>query len=119
MLTFPTRQERAHYADPVLIPFPHVVPSHLRDLILQDEHSPGRRAALWKGVEKVVEGNANVRVMSVEQNGEEMRGWLWTGPTGRIEVGLGEERQERPQMVEGSRVFPSLQQSSPVKLQEI
>ncbi|BGO89385.1 hypothetical protein NBRC10512_006301 [Rhodotorula toruloides] len=113
------QQERAHYADPVLIPFPHVVPSHLRDLILQDEHSPGRRAALWKGVEKVVEGNANVRVMSVEQNGEEMRGWLWTGPTGRIEVGLGEERQERPQMVEGSRVFPSLQQSSPVKLQEI
>ncbi|BGP29857.1 inner nuclear membrane protein enriched at telomere/subtelomere region [Rhodotorula toruloides] len=113
------QQERAHYADPVLIPFPHVVPSHLRDLILQDEHSPSRRAALWKGVEKVVEGNANVRVMSVEQNGEEMRGWLWTGPTGRIEVGLGEEREERPQMVEGSKAFPSLQQSSPVKLQEI
>ncbi|BGP22612.1 inner nuclear membrane protein MAN1 [Rhodotorula toruloides] len=112
------QQERAHYADPVLIPFPHVVPSHLRDLILQDEHSPGRRAALWKGVEKVVEGNANVRVLSVEQNGEEMRGWLWTGPTGRIEAAPGERREERLQMVEGSRALPSLQ-SSPVKLQEM
>ncbi|GAA5868312.1 hypothetical protein JCM3774_001002 [Rhodotorula dairenensis] len=106
------QQERSHYADPVHVPFPHVVPSHLRDLILQDEHSPRRRAELWKQVEKIVEGNANVRVADVEQYGEEMRGWLWTGPSGRIEGGqVGGDSPEKPQMVEGAKVYPSLLQS--------
>ncbi|GAA6060125.1 hypothetical protein JCM10212_001422 [Sporobolomyces blumeae] len=76
------RQERSHHADPVLVPFPHIAPSHLRDLVLQHVHSPERRAQLWRKVEKVVEGNSNVRVMEVEQNGEELRGWKWIGATG-------------------------------------
>lgn len=106
------QQERSHYADPVHVPFPHVVPSHMRDLILQDEHSPRRRAELWKRVEKIVEGNANVRVADVEQYGEEMRGWLWTGPSGRIEAGQAMSASpEKPHMVEGAKVFPSLMQS--------
>ena len=84
----------------------------MRDLILQDEHSPRRRAELWKRVEKIVEGNANVRVADVEQYGEEMRGWLWTGPSGRIEAGqVISESPEKPQMVEGAKVYPSLMQS--------
>ncbi|GAA5978711.1 hypothetical protein JCM10908_004455 [Rhodotorula pacifica] len=106
------QQERSHYSDPVHVPFPHVVPSHLRDLILQDEHSPRRRAELWKQVEKIVEGNANVRVADVEQYGEEMRGWLWTGPSGRIEHGqVSADSPAKPQMVEGAKVYPSLLQS--------
>lgn len=105
-------QERSHYTDPVHVPFPHVVPSHLRDLILQDEHSPSRRAALWNQVEKIVEGNANVRVADVEQYGEEMRGWLWTGPTSRIDAPpVAEEYEAKPQMAEGARLYPSLIQS--------
>ncbi|GAA6000908.1 uncharacterized protein JCM10292_006485 [Rhodotorula paludigena] len=102
------QQERSHYADPVHIPFPHVAPSHLRDLVLQSEHSPARRARLWQKVARVVEGNANVRVGDVEVNGEELRGWTWTGPhsaAAAAVVGQGDEgeRVERPEMSEGER----------------
>ncbi|GAA6051850.1 hypothetical protein JCM3770_005496 [Rhodotorula araucariae] len=102
------QQARSHFADPVHIPFAHVAPSHLRDLVLQDEHSPARRAALWKRVAHVVEGNANVRVKDVEVNGEELRGWEWTGPmAGAAAI----EPAERPAMREGGKTFPSLPQS--------
>jgi hypothetical protein len=33
----------------------------LRDLVLQDEHSVAARTRLWTRVERVAEGNANVR----------------------------------------------------------
>ncbi|GAA5925832.1 hypothetical protein JCM1841_006329 [Sporobolomyces salmonicolor] len=94
------RQERSHHADPVLVPFAHIAPLHLRDLILQDVHSPARRAQLWKKVEKVIEGNSNVRVINVEQNGEELRGWLWTGSTRAIEDVGSNGRGEKPAMVQ-------------------
>ncbi|GAA6013190.1 hypothetical protein JCM11491_005210 [Sporobolomyces phaffii] len=116
------RQERSHHADPVLVPFPHIAPSHLRDLVLQHVHSPTRRAQLWRKVERVVEGNSNVRVMQVEQNGEELRGWQWVGatttttggrPTREIEAagahsiassaGSSPEKQERPEMFQSGR----------------
>ncbi|GAA5882698.1 hypothetical protein JCM1840_001378 [Sporobolomyces johnsonii] len=98
------RQERSHHADPVLVPFAHIAPLHLRDLILQDVHSPTRRAQLWKKVEKVIEGNSNVRVINVEQNGEELRGWLWTGSTRAIdEAGSSNGRGEKPAMVQSGK----------------
>lgn len=75
-------QERRHYNDPVLAPAPYLAPSHLRDLVLQHVHSPARRQQLWKQVEKVVEGNANVRAKQVEHQGEEIRAWEWTGVAG-------------------------------------
>ncbi|BGP37921.1 inner nuclear membrane protein enriched at telomere/subtelomere region [Rhodotorula kratochvilovae] len=103
------QQARSHYADPVHIPFAHVAPSHLRDLVLQDEHSPARRAALWKRVAHVVEGNANVRVKDVEVNGEELRGWEWTGPMAGAAAAI--EPAERPAMREGGNMFPSLPKS--------
>lgn len=59
-----------------------------------------------------MEGNANVRVADVEQYGEEMRGWLWTGPKSRLEPAQdGQEVEMKPQMVEGARVYRSLVQS--------
>lgn len=61
---------------------PHLAQSHLRDFILQSEHSPSRRQRLWSQVEKVVEGNSNVRTKMVEVMGEELRGWQWTGQGG-------------------------------------
>ncbi|GAA5958131.1 hypothetical protein JCM3765_002825 [Sporobolomyces pararoseus] len=103
------RQERSHHADPVLVPFAHIAPSHLRDLVLQHVHSPARRAQLWKKVEKIVEGNSNVRTLEVEQNGEELRGWKWVGATGAqaIEgsssVDSSPEKKERPEMLQNGR----------------
>ncbi|GAA5938256.1 hypothetical protein JCM3775_002929 [Rhodotorula graminis] len=111
------QQARSHLADPVHVPFAHVAPSHLRDLVLQDEHSPARRAALWHRVAHVVEGNANVRVRDVEIGGEELRGWEWTGPVmgsggGGGGAGAGVGEVDRPAMVEGGqRVLASLPSS--------
>ncbi len=52
----------------------------LRDLVLQDEHSVAARARLWKRVERVVEGNANVRANLEEvHGGDELRVWRWVG----------------------------------------
>ena len=73
------QQHGAHYTDPVITPASYIIPSHLRDFVLQNEHSPARRQVLWNAVEKIVEGNANVRSRQVEQNGEEMRAWEWSG----------------------------------------
>jgi len=100
----------------VHVPFAHVAPSHLRDLVLQDEHSPARRAALWQRVAHVVEGNANVRVKDVEIGGEELRGWEWTGPVmggaGAGEAAARGGEGERQVMVEGGkRVLASLPSS--------
>ncbi|GAA5914884.1 hypothetical protein JCM8208_003037 [Rhodotorula glutinis] len=113
------QQARSHLADPIHVPFAHVAPSHLRDLVLQDEHSPARRAALWHRVAHVVEGNANVRVRDVEIGGEELRGWEWTGPVmgggagdAPVRGAGGAGEGERQVMVEGGkRVLASLPSS--------
>jgi hypothetical protein len=72
-------QEQNHHIDNVIHPTPYLAPAQLRDLVLSHEHSPARRAELWKRVEKVVEGNSNVRAKVAEQHGEEMRVWQWVG----------------------------------------
>lgn len=82
-------QEHQHHVDPALVPQAYMAQSHLRDLILQHEHSPARRQRLWTKVEKVVEGNANVRASQIEHNGEELRAWEWTGTGGGQIEGSG------------------------------
>lgn len=72
-------QELAHHTDPVSTPYGYLSSMHLRDLILQDEHSTKTRQRVWKKVERVVEGNANVRATMEELNGDETRAWQWTG----------------------------------------
>ncbi|KAA1469487.1 hypothetical protein DENSPDRAFT_758028, partial [Dentipellis sp. KUC8613] len=77
-------QELAHHTDPVTAPQPYLSSLQLRDLILQDEHSVSRRRRLWDQVERVVEGNANVRVNLEEvHGGDELRVWRWVGGAGR------------------------------------
>ncbi|KIJ17374.1 hypothetical protein PAXINDRAFT_10214 [Paxillus involutus ATCC 200175] len=77
-------QELAHHTDPVTAPHPYLSSLQLRDLILQDEHSISARSKLWDQVERVVEGNANVRVNLEEvQGGDEHRVWRWVGTAGR------------------------------------
>ncbi|KAK7054928.1 inner nuclear membrane protein enriched at telomere/subtelomere region [Paramarasmius palmivorus] len=75
-------QEMAHHIDPVSVPQPYLSSLQLRDLVLQEEHSVPARARLWDKVEKVVEGNANVRTnMEEVSGGDEMRVWRWVGTT--------------------------------------
>ncbi|KAF8077984.1 Man1-Src1p-C-terminal domain-containing protein [Lyophyllum atratum] len=76
-------QELAHHTDPVTVPQPYLSSLQLRDLILQDEHSVASRSRLWDQVERVVEGNANVRANLQEiHGGDEMRVWRWVGSAG-------------------------------------
>lgn len=77
-------QELAHHTDPVTAPHPYLSSLQLRDLILQEQHLISVRKRLWDQVERVVEGNANVRVNLEEvQGGDEHRVWRWVGSTGR------------------------------------
>ncbi|KAG5643471.1 hypothetical protein DXG03_000859 [Asterophora parasitica] len=77
-------QELAHHTDPATAPQPYLSSLQLRDLILQDEHSVTSRSRLWDQVERVVEGNANVRANLQEiHGGDEMRVWRWVGSAGR------------------------------------
>lgn len=77
-------QEIAHHIDPVSNPHGYLSSMHLRDLILQDEHSAKTRQRVWQKVERVVEGNANVRATLEQLNGDETRAWQWTGGTTNI-----------------------------------
>lgn len=95
-------QELAHYTDPVGAPYPYLSSIQLRDLVLQDEHSVGARARLWDRVERVVEGNANVRANLEEvEGGDELRVWRWIGSGGRRQIQPAEQDEEAPSFVEG------------------
>ncbi|KZT68959.1 hypothetical protein DAEQUDRAFT_727125 [Daedalea quercina L-15889] len=78
-------QELAHHTDPVTAPYPYLSSLQLRDLVLQDEHSVSTRTHLWQRVERVVEGNANVRTNLEEvEGGDEQRVWHWVGSAGKL-----------------------------------
>jgi hypothetical protein len=80
-------QELAHHTDPVTAPYPYLPSIHLRDLVLQDEHSISARTRLWERVEKVVEGNTNVRASMEElEGGDEGKVWRWVGGRGAIKA---------------------------------
>ncbi|KAJ7156007.1 Man1-Src1p-C-terminal domain-containing protein [Mycena crocata] len=73
-------QERAYHTDPLTAAQPYLSSLQLRDVVLADEHSVPARARLWARVERVVEGNANVRANLEEVGGgDEMRVWRWVG----------------------------------------
>ena len=60
----------------------------LRDDVLRDEFSARERNRLWTAVQKLVEGNANVRTMVREgRTGDVSRMWEWIGAVHRIEGG--------------------------------
>ena len=78
-------QEFVHHTDPVVAPQPYLSSLQLRDSVLQDEHSVRARDRLWRRVESVVEGNANVRTNLEEvEGGDEMRVWRWVGGAGPL-----------------------------------
>jgi hypothetical protein len=82
-----SNQEIAHHTDPVTAPRAYLSSLHLRDLILQDEHSIPARRRLWDKVQKVVEGNTNVRASMEElEGGDEGRVWRWVGGAPRKSI---------------------------------
>lgn len=81
------QQDQNHNLDPEAVQTSYLAPSQLRDLVLQSEHSPARRAELWKKVEEIVEGNSNVRAKVEEQHGEDIRVWQWVGGAYYIDDG--------------------------------
>ncbi|KAJ7632581.1 Man1-Src1p-C-terminal domain-containing protein [Roridomyces roridus] len=73
-------QDRAYHTDPLSAAVPYLSSLQLRDVVLANEHSVSARARLWKRVEHVVEGNANVRANLEEVGGgDELRVWRWVG----------------------------------------
>jgi hypothetical protein len=91
-------QEMAHHVDPVSNPYPYLSSVQLRDYVLQDEHSIPARQRLWERVERVVEGNANVRANMEEMHGgDEARVWRWVGSTsGLISPRKGDQQVGTP-----------------------
>ncbi|KAJ7905452.1 Man1-Src1p-C-terminal domain-containing protein [Mycena olivaceomarginata] len=81
-------QERAYHTDPLSASAPYLSSLQLRDVVLAEEHSVPARARLWAKVERVVEGNANVRANLEEVGGgDEMRVWRWVGAPSPTKAG--------------------------------
>ena len=78
-LDYLQEQEMAYYTDQVSTPEDFIVPARLRDLVLQEEHSPKVRQKIWEKVRPVIEGNANVRTNLQEVHGEDTTVWKWVG----------------------------------------
>jgi hypothetical protein len=78
-----------HAQDPVGYPEPLISMVALRDDVLRDEFRAQERNRIWTAVQKLVEGNANVRTMVREgRTGDVSRMWEWIGAVHRME-GVG------------------------------
>ncbi|TKA77771.1 hypothetical protein B0A55_04680 [Friedmanniomyces simplex] len=81
-----SQQAALHAWDPDAYAEKYVSVAQLRDDVLRDEFSAGRRKALWEKVQRKVEGNSNVRPMVREgRSGDVGRVWEWVGAVGMIE----------------------------------
>ncbi|KAG9585689.1 hypothetical protein KCU77_g9848, partial [Aureobasidium melanogenum] len=81
-------QASLHAQDPVGYPEPLISMVALRDDVLRDEFRAQERNRIWTAVQKLVEGNANVRTMVREgRTGDVSRMWEWIGAVYRIEGG--------------------------------
>ncbi|KAI1795952.1 Man1-Src1p-C-terminal domain-containing protein [Ganoderma leucocontextum] len=97
-------QELAHHTDPVTVTRPYLSSLQLRDLVLQDIHDVSKRKRLWSRVERVVEGNANVRTNLQEvDGGDEQRVWEWVGSSGKM-LPPGSPGIQRLDFGEGGRI---------------
>ncbi|KAF2640350.1 hypothetical protein P280DRAFT_507855 [Massarina eburnea CBS 473.64] len=68
--------------------------NQLRDDVLRNEFSAGRRISLWQRVQKKVEHNSNIRAAVREgQSGDITRMWEWIGPVQLIEEGRAPGRR--------------------------
>lgn len=71
-LTLKTVQKRSsdHSNDPIKTPTAYIIPSQLRDLALEQIHSPIERQKLWNKVKVIIESNSNIQLKQIEIEGE-------------------------------------------------
>jgi hypothetical protein len=86
-------QAALHTQDKETYPESWISIGQLRDDVLRDEHSVGKREKLWQKVRNVVEMNANVRSSQRESRSCEIsRVWEWIG---HVEGGGDRERRRK------------------------
>lgn len=106
-----------HAQDPRAVPEPWISVGQLRDDVLRDEFSVGRREELWKRVRAVVEANANIRASVREgRGGEVSRVWEWIGSIGLLEDGYsssGRRASARPSLISASAMEGSSPSPAP------
>ena len=79
-------QASLHASEPDVWTEDYVSVAQLRDDVLRDEFSAGKRMVLWKKVQGKVESNANVRAVVREgRSGDVGRAWQWVGAVQRLE----------------------------------
>ncbi len=87
----------AHLTDPTRTIHPYIASHQLRDMVLQDEHSVAARQKIWAKIEKIVEGNTNVRAnMDEVDSGDELRVWRWVGRVCEDEGGFAKPDSQNP-----------------------
>jgi len=70
---------------------PYIPIGQMRDDVLRSELHGKRREELWRRVQRIVEGNANVRAAVREgRSGDVARSWEWIGGIGGVGVTGGE-----------------------------
>jgi hypothetical protein len=64
---------------------PYIPIGQMRDDVLRSELHGKRREELWRRVQRIVEGNANVRAAVREgRSGDVARSWEWIGGIGGV-----------------------------------
>lgn len=70
---------------------PYIPIGQMRDDVLRSELHGKRREELWRRVQRIVEGNANVRAAVREgRSGDVARSWEWIGGIGGVGVTGGD-----------------------------
>lgn len=70
---------------------PYIPIGQMRDDVLRSELHGKRREELWRRVQRIVEGNANVRAAVREsRSGDVARSWEWIGGIGGVDVTAGD-----------------------------
>ena len=112
-------QASLHAQDPVGYPEPLISMVALRDDVLRDEFRAQERNRIWTAVQKLVEGNANVRTMVREgRTGDVSRMWEWIGAVYRIEAGSARQSSAVGKITTPGRLDDSIASGSGTEIEK-
>ncbi|KAG9520408.1 hypothetical protein KCU71_g21588, partial [Aureobasidium melanogenum] len=112
-------QASLHAQDPVGYPEPLISMVALRDDVLRDEFRAQERNRIWTAVQKLVEGNANVRTMVREgRTGDVSRMWEWIGAVYRIEGGSAHQSPAVGKITSPGRLDDSMTSGSGLEIEK-
>ncbi|THX19299.1 hypothetical protein D6D17_01426 [Aureobasidium pullulans] len=112
-------QASLHAQDPVGYPEPLISMVALRDDVLRDEFRAQERNRIWTAVQKLVEGNANVRTMVREgRTGDVSRMWEWIGAVYRIEAGSARQSPAVGKITTPGRLDDSIASGSGMEIEK-